>query len=60
MMSLHVGKQPVGLIFGDRSLGVNKLDKACYLRFKSAVLLTSKALTWLSQHKKQARAQASG
>ena len=47
---MHAGRS------GDRSLGVNKLDKECYLKFKSAVLLSCKALTWLSQHKKQAQA----
>jgi hypothetical protein len=44
----------VGLIYADRSLGVNKLDKVTYIRFKSAILLTSKALTYLGKMKQPA------
>jgi hypothetical protein len=54
LMSLHVNTNPVGLIYADRSLGVNKLDKVTYIRFKSAILLTSKALTYLGKMKQPA------
>ncbi len=53
LMSLHVKAKPVGLIYADRSLGVNKLDKVTYVKFKSAILLTSKALTYLGKMKQK-------
>jgi len=47
LMSFHVSGKPLGLIYADRALGVNKLDKVTYVRFKSAIMLASKALTYL-------------
>lgn len=54
LMSFHVGGKPVGMIYADRSLGVNKLDKVSYIKFKSAIILTSKAITHLARMKKKA------
>jgi HD-like signal output (HDOD) protein len=48
LMSLHVADQPVGMVFCDRAGAVSKLDKLGYIRFKSAVTLTSKSLTVLA------------
>ena len=56
LMSLFVGERPVGLVFADRAPGVPPLDKATYLRFKSAILLSAKALTRLAERRRQAPA----
>ncbi len=53
LMSMHVNGRPTGLIYADRSLGVHKLDKVTYIKFKSAILLTSKAVTYLGKMKQQ-------
>ncbi len=52
LMSLFVGTRPVGLIFADRAPGVPPVDKALYLRFKSAILLTAKALSRLARRRR--------
>ena len=49
LMSLFNGKQAIGLVFCDRAQAVNDLDKASYIRFKAAALLTSKALRYLAK-----------
>ena len=54
LMSLFVGSRPIGLIFADRAQAVTQLDKATYVRFKSAIILTSKALTLLARRKQTA------
>ena len=51
---LQRGDQPLGLIYADRLLGVNPLDKATFDRFRSAVLLMGKALDYLAAHAEQA------
>ena len=56
LMSLHVGSRPVGLIYGDRFNAVNPLDKLGYVKFKSAILLASKALAYLGKQKQKAPA----
>ncbi len=56
LMSLFVGDRPIGLIFADRALSVTRLDKETFLRFKSAILLTNRALAYLAQRKQQATA----
>lgn len=53
LMSLHVNGKPLGLIYADRSLAVNKLDKVAYIKFKSAILLAGKALTYLLKQRRQ-------
>ena len=54
LMSLFIGARPVGLIFADRAPGVPPLDKSVFLRFKSAISLTSKALTRLAERQRPA------
>ena len=54
LMSLFIDKRPMGLIYADRSLGVNPLDKVTYIKFKSAIMLTSKALAYLAKLKQKA------
>jgi hypothetical protein len=49
LMSLYATGKPIGMIFCDRSAAVNKLDKLSYIQFKSAIMLTSKALTELTK-----------
>ncbi len=56
LMSLHVNNRPVALIYGDRSSAINRLDKASYAEFKSAILLAGKALTYLGNLKKKTTA----
>ncbi len=51
LMSMHVGKRPVGLVYSDRFNAVNPLDKLSYVKFKSAILLASKALAYLGKLK---------
>lgn len=53
LMSLYVNGKPQGLIYADRSLAVSKLDKIAYLKFKSAILLTGKALTYRLRQRQQ-------
>ena len=52
LMSLYIANKPVGIIFGDRAQAVAPLDKTSYLKFKSAVMLTSKALTYLAKRQR--------
>jgi len=54
LMSIYVNGKPMGLIYADRSLGVNKLDKVTYIKFKSAIILADKALTYLVKQRQQA------
>lgn len=56
LMSLFVADRPIGLVFCDRALSINKLDKTCYLQFKSAMLLTGMGLTYLANRKQGALA----
>lgn len=56
LMSLFVADKPIGLLFADRAQSVTQLDKATYLSFKSAIMLTGKALTYLKQRRQQATA----
>lgn len=51
LMSLFIGEKPIGMIFCDST---KKLDEALYKAFKSNLLLTGKALTFLSQRAKKA------
>jgi hypothetical protein len=55
-MSLHVADKAVGLVFGDRAQAVTELDKITYIKFKSAIALTSKALTSLARRKQKPKA----
>ncbi len=56
LKSLFIGARPVGLVFADRAPGVPPLDKPVFLRFKSAVTLTARALTELADRRRQASA----
>ena len=53
LMSLHVAGKAVGMVFCDRAQAVTELDKITYVKFKSAIALTSKALTSLAGQKKK-------
>jgi len=53
LMSLHVAGKAVGMVFCDRAQAVSELDKITYLKFKSAIALTSKALTSLARQKQK-------
>ena len=55
LMSMFVAGKPVGMIFGDRAQGVNPLDKNSYAQFKSAIKLTSQALTYLAKRRRESR-----
>jgi hypothetical protein len=54
LMPLRVAGRPVGMIYADRAFGVNPLDKVIFVKFKSAILLTSKALANLAGSKERA------
>ena len=54
LMPYQVEGKPMGMIYADRSQGVNKLDKVTYIKFKSAIMLASKALTYLARQKQKA------
>lgn len=51
LMSLFIGEKPIGMIFCDST---KTLDELSYKSFKSNLLLTGKALTFLSQRNKKA------
>ena len=53
LMSLHVANRPVGIVFCDRAQAVTELDRITYVKFKSAIALTSKALTSLARRKQK-------
>ena len=53
LMSLHVAGKAVGIVFCDRAQAVSELDKITYVKFKSAIALTSRALTSLARQKKK-------
>ena len=53
LMPLKVAGRSVGMIYADRSFGVNPLDEATYAKFKSAILLTGKALARLAGSKEE-------
>jgi hypothetical protein len=49
LMPLHLAGRPVGIIYADRSFGVNPLDKAAFAGFKSAIWLSNKVLAYLAR-----------
>ena len=55
LMSMFVANKPVGMIFGDRARGVNRLDKSSYEQFKSAIRVTCQALTYLVKRRRDSR-----
>jgi len=50
-MSLHVAGKAMGVVFCDRAQAVTELDRITYVKFKSAVTLTAKALASLARQK---------
>jgi len=54
LMSLYVANKPVGIIFSDRFQGVTRLDKTSFIKFKSAVMTASKALSYLVKRQRGA------
>lgn len=48
LMSLFSAAKPIGLIFCDRAQAVSTLDRSVYIRFKAAILLTTRALSYLA------------
>ncbi|MCP4982572.1 MAG: HDOD domain-containing protein [Gammaproteobacteria bacterium] len=57
LMSLHVSGKSVGMIFCDRAQAVTRLDKISYIKFKSAIMLISKALTHLAKRNQRTAAR---
>jgi HD-like signal output (HDOD) protein len=53
LMSLNVANKAVGMVFCDRAQAVTELDKITYIKFKSAIALTSKALASLARRKQK-------
>ena len=56
LMPLQVNDKPIGMIFCDRAQAVTKLEKLSYMKFKTAIMLTSKALSDLVKRNRQADA----
>ena len=51
LMSLHVAGKAMGVVFCDRAQAVTELDRITYVKFKSAVTSTAKALASLARQK---------
>ncbi len=49
MMSIFIGNNPIGLVYCDRQKIERPVDAASYNIFKSSVMMTSKALTFLAK-----------
>jgi len=49
LMSLFIGNNSIGFVYGDRSLSTDILDETAYASFKSCALMASRALTSVSQ-----------
>ena len=56
LMSIFIGSRPIGLIYCDRSVSGEPIDKASYSQFKANIILTSKALAFLAKRKTRAAA----
>jgi len=56
IMSIFIGNRPIGLIYCDRSISRDTIDKASYGQFKANIMMTSKALSFLAKRKTQAAA----
>lgn len=52
LMSLFIGEKPIGIIFCDST---QNLDETLYQTFKSNLLVTGKALTFLAQRAKKSK-----
>lgn len=49
LMSIFIGNKPIGLIYCDRSVSDEAIDKKVYGEFKTSIMTTSKALTVLAK-----------
>ena len=56
IMSIFVGNRPIGLVYCDRSVSRDTIDKVSYDQFKANIMMTSKALTFLAKRKTKAAA----
>ena len=56
LMSLFIGNKPIGLIYCDRSVSGEAIDKTTYSEFKTSIMTTSKALTVLAKRNIQTAA----
>lgn len=56
IMSIFVGNNPIGLIYCDRQQTETSIDDKSYQAFKSSVMMTNKALTYLVKTKAGATA----
>ncbi len=56
LMSIFIGNRPIGLVYGDRSVSRDSIDKVSYGQFKDDIMMTSKALTFMAKRKTQAAA----
>lgn len=56
IMSIFVGNSPIGLVYCDRQQIEASIDNESYQAFKSSVMMTSKALTYLVKTKADATA----
>ena len=51
LMPLHLAGRPIGMIYADRSFGVNPLDMTAHAGFESAIRLAGKVLAYLARSK---------
>lgn len=56
LMSIFIGNKPIGLIYCDRSVSGEAIDKAVYSEFKASIMTTSKALVFLAKRNAQSAA----
>lgn len=56
LMSIFIGNKPIGLIYCDRSVSSEVIDKAAYNEFKTSIMTTSKALVFLAKRNAQSAA----
>ena len=56
MMTVFLGDKPIGLVYCDRQTVTQAIDAPGYNTFKSSVMMTSKALTYLVKRKAKSAA----
>lgn len=56
LMSIFIGNKPIGLIYCDRSVSGEAIDKTAYDEFKTSITTTSKALVFLAKRNTQSAA----
>lgn len=56
LMSIFIGNKPIGLIYCDRNVSGEAIDKATYNEFKTSIITASKSLVFLAKRNAQSAA----